>query len=196
MLFVLSLPLYGGVGGGLLTSCRTKSQCINIASVDSLSIHQKDSVGTKMEFSFDRMIITYLDQFTNPTLDQFTNPTLDQQSSTVTPSRPNGREGHGVRGSSSRPKGREGNGVRGSSSRPNGREGNGVRGSGSSILLIENGHLATASNSKSSTDTDLKSAKVEKKQVHIRSQPNRWYIVLFVFLCIFFFFIYKKCSSR
>ncbi len=169
MLFVLSLPLYGGVGGGLLASCRTKTQCIQTASLDSLSFHQKDSVGTKLEFSFDRMIITYLDQFTSPT--------LDLQSSTVTPSRNYGREGHGVRGSSSRPNGREGHGVRGA-------------------VTIENGKLATVSDSKISTDTDLKSVKVEKKQVHIRSRPNHLYIGFFIFLFVFIFIIYKKCSSR
>ncbi len=136
----------------LLASCRTKSQCINNASVDSLSFHQKDSIGTKMEFSFDRMIITYLD-----------NLLEDSSQSMVTPSRNYGRAGHGVRGSS---------------------------------ITIENGKLATASDSKTYTDTDLKSAKVEKKQVHIRSEPNRLYIVFFIGFCVFIFIIYKKCSSR
>jgi len=136
----------------MLASCRTKSQYINNASVDSLSFHQKDSVSTKLDFSFDRMIITYLD-----------NLREDSSSSTVTPSRNYGREGHGVRGAS---------------------------------ITIENGKLATASDYNSSTDTDLKSAKVEKKQVHIRSEPNRLYIFFFLCFFVFIFVIYKKCSSR
>jgi len=73
----------------LLASCRTKTQCIQTASLDSLSLHQKDSISTKLDFSFDRMILTTLDYLLE-----------DSSSSTVTPSRPNGRAGHGVRGSS------------------------------------------------------------------------------------------------
>lgn len=61
MLLVLALILYGGVGGGLLSSCKTKRAIVEKS--DSVAIHNvclSDSIRSDVSFVFDEMLIRTL----------------------------------------------------------------------------------------------------------------------------------------
>lgn len=62
MLLVLALPLYGGVGGGLLSSCKTKRAVTEKS--DSVAIHNvclSDSIRSDVSFVFDEFDVFVYD---------------------------------------------------------------------------------------------------------------------------------------